>query len=166
VDGITTTIHNHLETRYGPKYDKIVHILKHSDEVPGLTLATPSRSRAPKMTSSRRPVHYDAVFFQHQHWKYSKFCSSSISVNNYSLFLTFLQKEGDYAIDHATKMAIHELISSGNEKNETSPLQLVQSSFRNVSQVEYFHFVRIGPAVGELNQTKPDHGNTNNKKQS
>jgi hypothetical protein len=50
VDGITTTIRNHLKTRHGPEYDKIVHTLKlkHSDEVPGLTLATPSRSRAPK----------------------------------------------------------------------------------------------------------------------
>ncbi|KAI0279990.1 hypothetical protein BGY98DRAFT_1095762 [Russula aff. rugulosa BPL654] len=50
VDGITTTIRNHLKTRHIAEYDKIVHTLrlKNSDEVPGLTLTTPSRSRAPK----------------------------------------------------------------------------------------------------------------------
>jgi hypothetical protein len=50
VDGITTTIRNHLKTHHSAEYDKIVHTLKlkHSNEVPGLTLTTPSRSCAPK----------------------------------------------------------------------------------------------------------------------
>jgi hypothetical protein len=50
VDGITTTIRNHLKTHHSAEYDKIVHTLKlkHSNEVPGRTLTTPSRSRAPK----------------------------------------------------------------------------------------------------------------------
>ena len=50
VDGITTTIRNHLKTHHGAKYSKIVCTLKlkHSDEVPRQTLTTPSRSRAPR----------------------------------------------------------------------------------------------------------------------
>lgn len=50
MDGVTTTIRNHLRTRHSVEYDKIVHTLKlkHSNEVPGLALTTPSRSHAHK----------------------------------------------------------------------------------------------------------------------
>ena len=50
MDGIMTTIRNHLKTRHGAEYDKIVHTLKlkHSDEVPSLTLTTPLQLHAPR----------------------------------------------------------------------------------------------------------------------
>ena len=50
VDGVTTTIRNHLRGRHKDEFEAVVHTLKlkHSNEVPGLTLTTPSRSRAPK----------------------------------------------------------------------------------------------------------------------
>jgi hypothetical protein len=50
VDGITTSIRNHLKSHHSAEYDKIVRTLKlkHSDEAAGPILATPSRSRASK----------------------------------------------------------------------------------------------------------------------
>jgi hypothetical protein len=50
VDGITTTLRNHLKAHHGPEYNKIVQTLKlkHSSETPCLTITTPSKSRAAK----------------------------------------------------------------------------------------------------------------------
>lgn len=50
VDGITTTIRNHLKVHHRLEYDKIVQTLKlkHASETPGLTVTTPSKSRASK----------------------------------------------------------------------------------------------------------------------
>lgn len=52
MDGVTTTLRNHLKTRHRAEYSKIVHTLKlkHSNnsEVSGPALTTPSRSRAHK----------------------------------------------------------------------------------------------------------------------
>ena len=52
MDGVTTTIRNHLKARHSAEYNKIVHTLKlkHSNdsEVPSFALTTPSRSRAHK----------------------------------------------------------------------------------------------------------------------
>jgi hypothetical protein len=54
VDGVTTTIRNHLQVYHGDAYRKIVETLKlkHSNEVPAITLTTPSRSRASKFDLS------------------------------------------------------------------------------------------------------------------
>jgi hypothetical protein len=50
VDGITTTLRNHLKACHGAKYNKIVQTLKlkHSSETPGHTLMTPFKSRTSK----------------------------------------------------------------------------------------------------------------------
>jgi hypothetical protein len=50
VDGITTTLRNHLKAHHGPEYNKVVQALKlkHSSETSGLTITTPSKSCTPK----------------------------------------------------------------------------------------------------------------------
>jgi hypothetical protein len=50
VDGVTSTLRNHLKSRHNDEFETVVHTLKlkHSNEVPGPTLTTPSRSCAPK----------------------------------------------------------------------------------------------------------------------